>query len=186
MPERLLAQFIDSATRVGAQVHRMGDLDEALNYIGAQATGTTLVPSTPLSDRHSLHRRLAEAGVAVYTGPFRQAGQMVAAGVTFANFCLADSGTVVLESTAEDIRLATTLPEKHFVLVDPATILADNLAAAAPLRDLHQGGRGCFVAYITGPSRTADIERVLTIGCHGPRELHILLVAFLSNNLLEN
>ncbi len=93
---------------------------------------------------------------------------------------------MVLNSTDEEIRLATTLPEIHFILVDPATILKDNLAAVQPMTDFHQGNDPKFIAYITGPSRTADIERVLTIGCHGPREVHILLVDDISNNLMEN
>jgi L-lactate dehydrogenase complex protein LldG len=99
---------------------------------------------------------------------------------------MADSGTVVLESTDESIRLATTLPETHFVIVDPEKILEDNLSAVAPMTQMHMGDDPKFVAYITGPSRTADIERVLTIGCHGPRELHILLVNNVSSDLMEN
>jgi L-lactate dehydrogenase complex protein LldG len=98
---------------------------------------------------------------------------------------MADTGTVVLESTMENIRLATTLPEKHFVVVDPETILEDNLAAVEPMTRMHTGNAPRFVAYVTGPSRTADIERVLTIGCHGPRELHILVVAGVSSDPME-
>jgi L-lactate dehydrogenase complex protein LldG len=93
---------------------------------------------------------------------------------------------VVLESTDEEIRLATTLPEIHFIIVDPTKILIDNLAAAGPMTAFHQGNDPKFIAYITGPSRTADIERVLTIGCHGPREVHILLVEGISSDLMEN
>jgi L-lactate dehydrogenase complex protein LldG len=93
---------------------------------------------------------------------------------------------VVLESTDEEIRLATTLPEIHFILVDPATILKDNLAGVDPMTAFHQGSDPKLIAYITGPSRTADIERVLTIGCHGPREVHILLVEGISSDLMEN
>ena len=98
---------------------------------------------------------------------------------------MADSGTVVLDSTDENIRLATTLPEVHFVIVDPDTILADNLAAVEIMTAMHTGTEPRFVAYITGPSRTADIERVLTIGCHGTRELHILVVPSVSSEPIE-
>lgn len=186
MTDSYVERFIESAKRVGAEVTRMGSLNEAISEIKQKSAGTTLVPETVLARRHNLASLLAAAGVDVFSGNFRDAGQMVGAGVTFCNFCLADSGTVVLESTAEDIRLATTLPEKHFVLVDPATVLEDNLAAAQPMNALHKGSEPKFVAYITGPSRTADIERVLTIGCHGPRELHIFLVENISSDLLEN
>jgi L-lactate dehydrogenase complex protein LldG len=186
MAEDSVERFIEAAKRVGAMVEQCPSLQDAATYIAANAQGTTLVPVTPLVIRHGLKTLLAEAGVDVCAKKFREAGQLPGAGVTFSNFAMADTGTVVLESTDENIRLATTIPEKHFILVDPATILADNLAAAAPMTALHQGHAPVFIAYITGPSRTADIERVLTIGCHGPRELHILLVPNISSDILEN
>lgn len=186
MTENSIDRFIESAKRVGAEVLRKENLTEAAAYIAGKAQGATLVPETPLAVRHDLRGLLAAAGVEVFGKSFRQAGHVPGAGVTFSNFAMADTGTVVLESTDENIRLATTLPEKHFVLVDPATILADNLAAAAPMTAMHRDPAPKFIAYITGPSRTADIERVLTIGCHGPRELHILLVDGISSDLMEN
>lgn len=178
-------QFAEAGQRVGADVFAAETLSQAIEYIANKSQGITLVPPTPLAARHDLSQLLQDAGVEVYAGDFRQAGQMPAAGVTFCNFALADTGTVVLESTAEDMRLATTLPEIHFVIVDPQKVLSDNLAATEPLKALHAGSAPCFVAYISGPSRTADIERVLTIGCHGPRELHILLVPSVSSDLME-
>ncbi|MGB3211269.1 MAG: lactate utilization protein [Desulforhopalus sp.] len=186
MTDKNTERFIESAKRVGAEVLLMSNLQDAAAYIKDKAKGTALVPETSLANRHQLRTLLAEAGVDVFTGKFRTAGQLPGAGITFSNFCLADSGTVVLESTDEEMRLATTLPELHFVLVDPQTILEDNLAAAEPMTAFHQGSDPKFIAYITGPSRTADIERVLTIGCHGPRELHILVVEGISSDLMEN
>lgn len=186
MTEKHLEQFITAAKRVGAEALQLGSLQEAAAYISKTIQGTTLVPKTPLAQKYELSSLLTAEGVEVYSGNFRQAGQVPAAGVTFCNFCMADSGTVVLESTDEDIRLATTLPEIHFVIADPAKILEDNLAAIEPMTHMHEGNDPKFVAYITGPSRTADVERVLTIGCHGPRELHILLISNISTDLMEN
>jgi L-lactate dehydrogenase complex protein LldG len=186
MTDHFTKHFIESAGRVGAEVLHMDSLQAAVTYIKDKAKGAVLVPETTLVKRHHLRALLAEAGVDVFTGKFRNAGQLPGAGITFCNFCLADSGTVVLESTDEEIRLATTLPEIHFIIVDPTKILIDNLAAAAPMTAFHQGNDPKFIAYITGPSRTADIERVLTIGCHGPREVHVLLVEGISSDLMEN
>ena len=180
-----LSCFIEAARRVGTEVTNVESLQEAAAYIALKAGGTTLVPETLLTEKHKLKTLLGAAGVDVYKGDFRKAGHVPAAGVTFSNFAMADTGTIVLESTMEDIRLATTLPEIHFVLVDPETILENNLSAVKPMTEMHQGSEPKFVAYITGPSRTADIERVLTIGCHGPRELHILVVEGISSDLME-
>ena len=186
MMDNVTERFIESARRVGAEVLQMGTLQEATGYIKSKTTGNVLVPETPMVRRHHLRALLSEAGAEVFTGKFRNAGHFPGAGITFCNFCLADTGTVVLESTDEEMRLATTLPEKHFILVDPSKILRDNLAAVEPMTALHQGNEPKFIAYISGPSRTADIERVLTIGCHGPREVHILLVPGISSDVMEN
>lgn len=180
-----LPKFVESAQRVGAEVVELDNLEDAANYVAAKSSGKTLIPDTPLAKKLDLATIMTTSGVDVFVGDFRKAGHVPAAGVTFCNFAMADTGTVVLESTDEDIRLATTLPEIHFVIVDPEKIIKDNLAATAPMTALHRGSEPRFVAYITGPSRTADIERVLTIGCHGPRELHILVVGSVSSDLLE-
>jgi L-lactate dehydrogenase complex protein LldG len=186
MSDTLIKQFVTIATRIGALVTQHPDLGSAVEYISRKTDGVALVPPTTLADRFQLKAILKEQGVDVFDGNFRKASHMPAAGVTFSNFAMADSGTVVLDSTAEEIRFATTIPEKHFIFVDPATILADNLAAGPVMTDMHRGSEPKFIAYISGPSRTADIERVLTIGCHGPRELHILIVEGISADLLEN
>ncbi len=180
-----LSRFMETARRVGANVTQLDGLQDAVAYIAENSTGKTLVPETSLARKHNLKEILINGGIDVHEGNFRQAGNFPGAGVTFSNFAMADTGTVVLESTMENIRLATTLPEKHFVVVDPETILEDNLAAAAPMTTMHTGSEPRFVAYVTGPSRTADIERVLTIGCHGPRELHILVIEGISSDLME-
>ena len=116
---------------------------------------------------------------------FRTHGAGAVAGLTGANFGIAATGTVVLESTEEAVRIATTLPEKHFVMLDPGKILRDADEAVPVLNEFHQQMPQTYLAYITGPSRTADIERVLTIGVHGPAELHILLLEGLSDDLME-
>ena len=186
MAEKNLVQsFNEAASRVGAAVVSCATLPEAADYVVRTGVGRTLIPLTPLAEKFQLRSLLADAGVDVFAGSFREAGQLPDAGVTFCNFAMADTGTVVLESTSEDVRLATTIPEVHFVILDPAKILSDNLAAVQPLQQLFGGSEPRFVAYVTGPSRTADIERVLTIGCHGPRELHILLVPAVSDDLME-
>lgn len=180
-----LPKFIESAQKVGAEVVELDNLQDAAGYVASKSSGKTLIPQTALVIKHDLAEKMSEAGVEVFAGDFRKAGHVPGAGVTFCNFAMADTGTVVLESTDEAVRLATTLPEVHFVIVDPSKILKDNLAATGPMTSMHQGSEPRFIAYITGPSRTADIERVLTIGCHGPRELHILVVNSVSSDLME-
>lgn len=177
--------FTTAATNVGGQVIALDDLDQVVEYLAQHAGESLLLPNFPSGQRAGLTERLEKAGLNLLTDNFRECAGTAISGLTGANFALADTGTLVLESTDEDIRLTTTLPERHFALLDPEKILADGLEAVKPLRAMHQRDPRNYVAYITGPSRTADIERVLTIGVHGPKELHVLLVPGLSNDPLE-
>jgi L-lactate dehydrogenase complex protein LldG len=183
--ERRVAVFSEAARAVGAAVAVAADVEAVVGYIKALATDPILLPSFASAKRIELAAALEVAGVALVQKDLRQVAATASVGVTGANFAFAATGTVVLESTAEDIRLATTLPEHHVVLLDPAKILEDDLAAVPYLRAFHQNSPRNYLAYITGPSRTADIERVLTIGVHGPKQLHILLLSGLSNDPLE-
>lgn len=181
----LRTTFLTAARKAGAEAVAFKVIQEVVDYLKERAAGTIVVPPSASSERFGLVGLLRAAGCTVADSDFRLNAVRAAAGVTGANFALADTGTVVLESTAESVRLATTLPERHFVLLDPRKIFTDGRAAVPLLRALHRHQPRNYLAYITGPSRTADIERVLTIGVHGPRELHILLLEGLSDDPLE-
>lgn len=182
----LLERFITAADRVGARVVRCLDRTALVDYIARHAGGAVLLPDFASGRRLRLAEALRQCGCEVLTEHFRAGAAQACAGVTGANFALADTGTVVLDSTDEALRLASTLPQRHFVILDPRKILADGLAAVGPLRVLQRRQSPDFIAFITGPSRTADIERVLTIGVHGPAELHILLLEGVSDDPLES
>lgn len=96
-------------------------------------------------------------------------------GVTRMDFGIADTGTLVLNSNSEDTRLATMLAEIHVAILDVSDIRETALAMSDELKHLVEQP-GAYTAFITGASRTADIERVLAIGVHGPLELVIILV----------
>ena len=182
---KLIDQFSVAAINVGAEVTSVDSVAAAANYIAGKITGTLLVPQFSSASRFKLKAALKKAGVAIEINHLRSVAAEAEAGITGVNFAIADTGTLVLESTAEDIRLATTLPPKQFALLDPDKIVADGIKAVAPLRKFHQRDPRNYIAYVTGPSRTADIERVLTIGVHGPKELFILLVPGLSDDFME-
>lgn len=183
--QQLSEQFSAVAKGAGAEVVSVDSIAVAITFIAEQIQGSILVPAFSTESRFGFRSALKSAGLNIICHDFRSVGEQAEAGLTGVNFAIADSGSLVLESTAEDIRLATSLPLKHFALLDPRKIVADGLDAVAPLRQLHQLKPRNYIAYITGPSRTADIERVLTIGVHGPKQLTILLVPGLSDDFLE-
>lgn len=181
----MLKQFIEALHKVGGESAELASVREAAVYIARFGSGPVLLPPQASLERSGLASALESEGVELIKDSWRERAPAAAAGVTGVNFALADTGSLVLESTAESIRLATTLPERHFALLDPCKIVADSLAAVPYLRGFHERAPRNYLAYITGPSRTADIERVLTIGVHGPRELHVLLLPGLSADFYE-
>ena len=100
----------------------------------------------------------------------------MAVGVARAAKGIAQTGTCIVVADDEKLRLETMLPEVSVILLNRADILPDLPSAAPFLRAEQTQGRASYVSFITGPSRTADIERVSAIGVHGPLELHIVLI----------
>ncbi len=177
--------FTGAAEAVGAVVRRLDGPDALPVELAGLAHGSVILPDFPTARRLKLKECLERQGLELTDGSDRDAAAAADLGITGANFALAQTGTLVLESTPEPIRLASTLPERHAVLLDPGKIVADLDAATPHLRTFAETLPRHYLAYITGPSRTADIERVLTIGVHGPKELFIFLVEGLSDDPLE-
>ena len=102
------------------------------------------------------------------------------AGVTTAQWGIADTGTLVLESAREQSRLLSLVPRIHVAVLSLRCIcesLGDALArlsVASPGRS--PSGASHAITFITGPSRTSDIELTLVVGVHGPQTVHVLLM----------
>jgi len=91
-------------------------------------------------------------------------------GITEADFALPETGTIVLRSSAEKPRAVSLLPRVHLAIISPEALRADMHQVFAEARDSH------YLVFITGPSRTADIELTITLGVHGPKDLFAWMV----------
>jgi L-lactate dehydrogenase complex protein LldG len=96
----------------------------------------------------------------------------VPVGVTSADYGIAASGSVVLCHGPGRPRAASLLVESHIVLLPADRIVASLGDAMEQVSWAHTSN----ISVITGPSRTGDIESVLTLGVHGPRHVHILVI----------
>ena len=94
-------------------------------------------------------------------------------GITTAQAAIADTGTLVLDSAHEHHRLISLVPPVHIAILDASRIVETLGEALTLLRKDNEISPA--VTFITGPSRTADIELTLAIGVHGPRELYVII-----------
>jgi len=172
-------QFKTRAEGVSAEVYRHPTKAAALEFICgflqreglADAPGSHAVwaacPCLTAEERRVLQQ---QAGIKL------QVTQELAAtarfGISQMDWALADTGSVVQDSTGVDQRLVSSLTDIHIALLPTAAILPDMPTLLTKLRP----ESSAYIAMITGPSRTADIERVLTIGVHGPERLVIVCV----------
>lgn len=174
----ILESMKAGAEKVAAVVAPAASLDEAITYavnLTAEEGGTTMAaPGMEGEAREALASACAEKGIVLLESPLRAHMTGIHTAFTWADRGIADTGTLVLNSDSEELRLATMLSETHVAVLPTDKVVPDMDALEGYMSDHFKKGAG-YVAFITGPSRTADIERILTIGVHGPERLHILL-----------
>lgn len=96
------------------------------------------------------------------------------AGISGCECLVAQTGGILVTSPTAGGRALSVLPPHHIVIASETQIVADLADAFAHLRQSH-GTIPAFLSFITGPSRTGDIERILVLGAHGPKKLTVLL-----------
>ncbi len=172
---RRIDMFVAEAERVDATVARVATVRDVPRAVAAYLAENNL-PSVlkvapamvdiPWSEKTMLS---AAAGAAGDTDPV---------GVTGAFAGVAETGTLVLLSGPDSPTTLNFLPDTHIVVLPAGRIVGTYEETWSRLRAA-AGGDGPVprtVNWITGPSRTADIEQTLLLGAHGPRRLHIVLV----------
>lgn len=178
--KELVLPFTEAAEKVGAKVYLVGSpaeaAREALRIVAEQAANSALAWQTPLLQSAGLESALRNAGIEVTTASEPtppSAWAAIEIGITEADFGIAETGSLVLFTGDGRPRSASLLPPVHIALMPIARLLPSLEAFftnPAITRDL----KSFF--FVTGPSRTADIEQTLTLGVHGPKAVHILLI----------
>jgi L-lactate dehydrogenase complex protein LldG len=97
-------------------------------------------------------------------------------GVTGAQWAVAETGTLVLESECERHRLASLVPTAHVAIIESRQVRQTLGEVLQAMSDKGRDGLSRAVTFITGPSRTSDIELTLAIGVHGPAELYVVII----------
>lgn len=189
----LFARFRTEAEEVGATVHRAGTLTEASEVVWRVAAERGVRRVVTWSRRRlapavAVAGRLRDGGLDVVEGSPEAVADterevlrgLVAAadlGLTTADLAIAETGSLVLASGPGAGRGVSLLPPIHVAVFGPEALVPGLEEAVRVLGAWHAGGsRGANVVFVTGPSRTADIELTLTRGVHGPREVHAVFV----------
>jgi L-lactate utilization protein LutC len=173
--EARIAGFREKLEALAGRTHRAASPGEAAACVAAILNGRpALASNAPF---------LSECGVTALEGvrsgvterdELRQLCATVGVGVTSADYALADTGSLVLLSSAREARMISLLPPAHVAVIPAAALLTglDELLSMLP-RPAEQTSS---MVLITGPSRTADIEQILVRGVHGPGEVHAVIV----------
>jgi L-lactate dehydrogenase complex protein LldG len=118
-------------------------------------------------------KRIAEGKVIADSNARREDLFKSDVGITRAQAAIAETGTLVLDSSVERNRLVSLVPPIHIATLGASQIyrtLDETLAALKTGEEVSPA-----ITFITGPSRTADIELTLAIGVHGPQELYVII-----------
>ncbi|MGC3960115.1 MAG: LUD domain-containing protein [Verrucomicrobiota bacterium] len=94
-------------------------------------------------------------------------------GISECDALIAQTGTVLVTSRSAGGRALSCLPPHHVVIARREQMVADLPAAMALVKQRYGGNYPSMISFITGPSRTGDIERILVLGAHGPKKLTI-------------
>ncbi|WP_434512655.1 LutC/YkgG family protein [Desulfitobacterium sp. AusDCA] len=129
---------------------------------------------SPLAKECDLAHALPAKGISLHMDNYPKVTATAEAGITEMKWAIAELGTLVQYAVDPNERLCSSFTPIHLALVKSSALLT-NLPEALSVIHKEPQIPG-FVGFITGPSRTSDIERVLTIGVHGPGELIAIFV----------
>jgi L-lactate utilization protein LutC len=173
--EARVASFSARLEALAGKVVRVPDTRAAGNWVGTFLSGHSAVaanstfldacgiPALPgvqsgFQDKDALRTACATADI----------------GISSVDYALAETGSMVMIASPEQARLVSLLPPVHVAVFPKSKILVglDELFTLLP----KPAERTSSMVFITGPSRTADIEQILVRGVHGPREVHVVIV----------
>jgi L-lactate dehydrogenase complex protein LldG len=97
-------------------------------------------------------------------------------GLTTCEFLVSRTGSIVVSSAQGSGRRMMVFPEIHMVIAFASQLAPELKDALSWTRKKYEDGMPSLVSLITGPSRTADIEKTLVMGAHGPRELYVFFI----------
>ena len=189
---QLLDKFTDMAGRGGWNVHRVSGVEAAIGYvdslIGEMGAARVVRSGQSVFDDVPVDTGLEWRGIEVTSivrgenaerEQLRETIRQADVGLTGTDYALAETGSLVILPRGGLSRLVSLVPPVHIALVRPEEVLESlhDLFLLRRLEYYRRGGEmGSYLNFITGPSRTADIEMTIVQGVHGPKSVHMVLI----------
>jgi L-lactate dehydrogenase complex protein LldG len=178
--EALLAEFRDKAEPVGVTVERVTSVSDVAPTLSSWArevaSDSITLESEIIVALPGLGEELAAAGFTVLAAGQPSEVRDAPFGVSLARLAIAESGSVLHAEPSLADRSVGMLTLAHATVCPTRAVVASLDGAIPELRRLAKAPGGSFTTLVTGPSRTADIERVLTVGVQGPGKVMTLFV----------
>ncbi len=179
----LFTHFQQRLTAANGQCYLLENLPEAAHCMATHSalTEKTLVVPPGFSERQpwgAIVPLLQAQGIAIHEAGSPASVADAPAGLSNAELAIAETGSVLLAENTLEARIVSMLTLTHFVLVHQRDLLPMLDDAGAYLQRMTRAGpeQRRYISLVTGPSRTADIERTLTVGVQGPKALCVFVI----------
>lgn len=169
-----IQHFLEEVRKLSGVAQRLtvDSIPEALKALAAEQDIRKAVAwNTPFLNQLQIAGHLSSLGVELVSpNASKHDLALCDLGITEADYLLPETGTLVLTSSAEKPRAVSLLPRVHLAIVRPEQLRPDLHQVFAEAKN------NPYLVFITGPSRTADIELTVTLGVHGPKNLYVWML----------
>jgi L-lactate dehydrogenase complex protein LldG len=176
--EEQIALFLENSIALRTEVHRVPTLEEVGRQLAALAAENKWQQIA--AHRHELVLALAEKlplpCLVTDAGYATMDLEKCDAGITACDALVAQTGSILVSASSAGGRALSVLPPHHIVVVRANQIVPDLATALRQAQQRYAPNWPSSLSFITGPSRTGDIERILVLGAHGPKRLTVFLL----------
>ena len=178
--DTLFNTFKEKAEAFTVKVIRCASREDAEKAINNELKKGSFkkVVSVPLEkiNLEAIKQRAQEDGIEFTTDLNRDVVEQADLGISEFDLGISTLGTIVQDATDVYKRLVSTLPLTHLAIINTKSLVPTFEDALDVIQKIYGDELPGFMAFVTGPSKTADIERVLTIGVHGPEYLIVVCI----------
>jgi len=179
-----ISQFQKELRLLGGQCHlvaRPVELANIILEIALNANCKLAIIESHIDNNDEIRSTLTQHGIDAIQIQDSQAHTLeflskADVGITHADMAVSQTATVIIRTARDEDRLASCLPRVHIAVVSTTRLVEKLTDATQYLKTNLQTNEPCVISFVSGPSRTSDIEMKQVLGVHGPHEVHVILL----------